>query len=509
MNTRPTRQSNPPESGAGAQPIELAGPANIPAEQALLGALMIHDNLLPKVRDFLRPEHFAEPVHSMIYETIEKVSVQGMRPTPVTMKPFLPTQELAKDLTPYRYCVRLLGDPALLMVSEDYARQIVDLAGRRALITQAEFLIGRARNPSTEFTTDSLLEEHFDGVGAIRRWLPVERSGGKTLADAVGGVVDRLSRIRRNELEPASTTGFKSLDDKLSGGAHPQRLIVWGARPGMGKTAFQIASARRAGKRGVGVGLFSLEIPADEIGARGAASHLAERAGGLYHSSTPEENFHYSAILSGKIDESLDQMVGEAWADLRDYEIEIDDTPGLTVAQIESRARAMDERIKRRTNGQIRLEQLWIDYLQLIRMTSTRNSSKVNDVGDTVLALREMARRMNLCVHLLSQLSRAVEARDDKRPTKADLRDSGNIEEHADVVALLYRPAYYDAMILRKLDRDPGSVKLADPALFRDEAADRARDLEIILDKNRLGPTTTVILDCDIAKAYVGEKRKG
>lgn len=509
MNTQGHPRRKPPDSEAQALASEIGGPINIPAEQALLGALMLHENLLPKVRDFLRPEHFSEPVHSLIYETIEKVAAQGLRPTPVTLKPFLPKQELAKDMTPYRYCVRLLGDPALLMVAEDYARQIVDLAGRRAVIAQAEFLIGQARNPSTEFTTESLLEEHAAAMAEVRRWLPGEGKRGATVADAVSGVVERLQRIRRDELEPASSTGFPSLDDKLSGGMHPQRLIVWGARPGMGKTVMQIASARRAAKRGHGVGLFSLEIPMDEIGARVAASHLAERMGGLYHSSSPDDRFHYSAILSGQIDPSLDEAVGGAWADLRDYEFEVDDTPGLTVQQIEARARAMDERIRRRTNNQIRLEQIWIDYLQLLSLPHSKNGSRVNEVGDAVLGLREMARRMNLCVNLLSQLSRGVEARDDKRPVKSDLRDSGNIEEHADVIALLYRPAYYDAMILRKLDRDPGSVKLADPQLFRDEAADRASDLEIILDKNRLGPTTTVILDCDIAKAYVGERKKG
>lgn len=508
MNTQARQGRNPSAGMAGAQP-DLSGPANIQAEQALLGALMIHDNLLPKIRDFLRPEHFAEPIHSLLYETIEKVADQGTRPTPVTLKPFLPKQELAKDLTPYRYCVRLIGDPALLMVSEDYARQIVDLAGRRALITQAEYLIERARNPSTEITTDSLVEEHFAGMADVRRWLPTEARKGATMADAVAGVIGRLGKIRREEMEPASTTGFSSLDEKLSGGMHPQRLIVWGARPGMGKTVMAIASARRAAKRGHGVGFFSHEIPMDEIGARGAASHLAERMGGLYHSSSPDDRFHYSAILSGAIDETLDDTIAEAWADLRDYELEIDDTPALTVHQIETRARAMDDRIKRRSGGQIRLEQVWIDYLQLIRMTSTKTSNKVSEVGDTVLELKQMARRLNICVNLLAQLSRGVEARDDKRPVKSDLRDSGNIEEHADVIALLYRPAYYDAQILRKLDRDPGSVKMANPAAFRDEARDRERDLEIILDKNRLGPTTTVILDCDIAKAYVGERKKG
>lgn len=467
-------------------------PISIEVEQALLGAILVEPAAYDRVSGFLTSEHFSEEIHRRIFETFGRLFQEGKAATPMLLKTYLGDHELAPGMTTGGYLARLAAEAATVVNADSYGQAIYDLSIRRALISRAEDLIDAAKKGDRILSALTLLEEHESELSSLRNGLTTASSPIISAETALDRVVSRMVARSKGEITPAVTTGFYQLDDKIGGGFREGRLIVIAGRPGMGKTIFAIASARRTAKKGNGVGIFSLEIDAEEIGARLIASHYGKDVAPI----------HYSSILSGKLNADDEERVALAEGDLRDYPIEIDCTAGLTIAAIESRARTMDTRLRRKGFS---LQVLYIDYLQLVAASDRYRGRRVDEVGEIALAAKNISKRLGCAVVLFSQLNRGVEAREDKRPTMADVRDSGNIEEHADAIALLYRPAYYDQKTLRLLDRGV-NVKV-EPG-FEEIARQRRYDLEIILDKNRLGPQDTVTLACDPARSMVDSGRE-
>ena len=467
-------------------PANPVGPANIEAEQALLGAILINNDAFGRVSGFLKPEHFSEELHRRVFDTAGQLIVAGKVATPATLKTFLIDQDLG-GMTVAQYLSRLASEATTIINAPDYGRAIHDLAVRRELIARGQAMIEAAQYATPGASPLSILESHEGELSDIKSQMMRSSGQATTLDGAVDKLVKRLTR-KRQGLEPvAPTTGFIDLNRLVGGGFRPRRLYMFGGRPGMAKTTLLVASARRSAKAGNGVGILSLEIDDEENAARFVASAFGRDVAPL----------NYSDILTGNIPESRDADIEDMRRHFMSYPVEIDCTEGLNLGAIESRARGMDDRLKRKG---FRLQILYVDYLGLIAGGDRYKGSKVAEIGELVLGLRNMAKRMEIAVVLFSQLNRGVESREDKRPTKEDLRDSGNIEEHADVIGLLYRPAHYDEKIKKQLAAGL-HVEVEDG--FETLAENRKFDLEIILDKNRLGPKTTVTLFCDVGRALV------
>jgi replicative DNA helicase len=461
-------------------------PVNIDAEQALLGACLVNGDALALVSGFLEPRHFSEDLHGRIYATMLELAGRGAAATVVTLKTFLGEIELPAGVTVQAYLARLAAEATTVINAPDYAMVIVDLWRRREIIRLSSDFADAARFASVATSAGDILDELDAQLTELRNSGLEAGAERSTLAGGVDDLLADIETRRRGEAAPIPSTGFVDIDRALGGGLRPGRLNVLAGRPGMGKTVMLCAMARRAARKGFGVDIYSLEIDRRELTARLMANALA----------TTTSPIDYRDILVGKIDDGDLPRLEQLRARFAELPLSIDATPGLKIAQIESRAKRTSLRLARAGR---RLDLVFIDYLGLVGAGDRYKGRKVDELGEVVLGAKNMAKRLGVCVVLLAQLNRGVESRDDKRPLMSDLRDSGNIEEHADAVGLLYRPAYYDAKDPRK-ERD---------AEFIAEAAARAHDLDVIFDKNRLGPTQTIKLYCDVARSFVdnGERK--
>jgi replicative DNA helicase len=454
-------------------------PHNLEAEGAVLGAILINSAVLGVIGARLAKEHFFEPAHAMIYDVLVKLGADGKPVSPIAAKGFLP-EELAPDAPTWPYLVRLMGDAPAPINAPAYADMLIDLHARRAVIAAAQEAVEMAYDPPVELPVGKLIDTALEQIRQVADTLPSEEQ-----ESTVTSTLDDLIQAAQENLEGKATnvptSGLTDLDRTLGGGLRPTRLIVLAGRPGMGKTVILTAIARRAAQKGAGVGLFSLEIDKPEFTARLTASALAGDAAPM----------DYRDILTGRITSGQIERLTAVRGWLASLSLDVCDRGGLTMQQIETRAVAMGKRFAR--HGR-KLDVVMIDYLQLVRVTDRYKGNVVNEYGEIALAAKNMAKRLNVCVILLSQLSRGVEGRESKRPLLSDLRGSGNIEEHADAVGLLYRPAYYDK-------HDPKVLAGDEDAIER--ARGRQNSLELIWEKNRLGPTATDVFFCDVAKSQV------
>lgn len=465
---------------------DSALPICIEAEQALLGALLLNEHALANV-GFLDARHFGEELHARIYASMLELAGAGQKVSLITVGAQLADLQLPEGAPPIRaYLATLAREATTIADAPGYSELIVDAWARRELIALAGAAADAARLPGVG-RLQATLDEMDARLVTLRNDAapPIARNG-----DLVGGVdaiLDNIEAIQRGDALPVPTSGFLDIDRRLGGGLRRGRLIVIAGRPGMGKTILNVAMARRTARKGFGAMLFSLEIDRDEITAR----MLANALGG---STIPLD---YRDILSGKIEPGDVSRLRELRQRFAAMPLAIDATPGLKIAQIEARTKRTTMQFEREGR---RLDLVLIDYLGLIQVEDRYRGNKVAELGDVALGAKNMAKRLDVNVVLFAQLSRAVESRDNKRPIMSDLRDSGNIEEHADAVGLLYRPAYYDA-------KDPRMAR--GDSEFIAQAQARANDLEIVWDKNRLGPTGTDTLYCDVGRNFVdnGERK--
>jgi replicative DNA helicase len=467
-------------------------PANTEAEQALLGAILINNAAYGRVSEFLLPEHFANAVHGRIYAAIAKLTDRGQIANPITLKNLFDQDGALAEIGGAQYLARLAEAAVTIINAEHYGRSIHDLHLRRELITIGQDCVSDAfrhelDDPATEQierTEAKLFELATTGLaeGGFRPFNAALTSA-ITLAQAA---------FKRDGKTVGVATGFTDLDKKL-GGLHPADLVILAGRPSMGKTAlatniaFNAAKAYRAAQGADGridlsraaedggvVGFFSLEMSTEQLATR----ILAEESG------TSSDKIRRGEVRR----EDFDKFVAASQR-LAAVPLYIDDTPALSVGAVRTRARRL-----KRQHG---LGLIVVDYLQLLRPSAQNRAmeNRVQEISDITRGLKAIAKELDVPVLALSQLSRAVEQREDKRPMLADLRESGSIEQDADVVMFIFRDEYY--------------LSRGEPSRRPEESEDKFNDrydrwkerceaafgmADIIIAKQRHGPIGTVKL---------------
>lgn len=443
--------------------IEADVPANIEAEQALLGAILIDPSALPLVGWQLQGWHFSEAIHQKIFETCREMAASGLRPSVVTLKDFLPYSQIIGESDLGTYIARLASNAVGSTAVEGYARAIIDLAMRRDLIDLAgdirdaavNTMPGQSPRAQIEAAVQRLSELSAAGLRRHQRQGSAGQAADELLADLESG----------KPKERPISTGFVDLD-RLIGGYRRGNLIIGAGRPGMGKSMFAGCSAVSVSAKGHGVLFFSLEMTKEELVAR----MLTDIA---YRNSEPVT---FDRILNrDQLREDQYQGLREARVRLKQMPLIVDPQQGMTIHEIAVRTRRVAESMARRG---VTLALVVIDHLHKVALPHGRDGRHV-ELGDVTTAAAELAKEVDAGVFVLSQLNRQVEGRDNKRPQLADLRESGRIEEDADVVLGFYREAYY---LSRQREAD------AEKEVKR---SDRLQDVQYDLDasvlKNRHG----------------------
>ncbi|WP_424986125.1 replicative DNA helicase [Microbulbifer sp. S227A] len=451
-------------------------PHSVEAEQQLLGAILTNNDVYDRVASIIGSQHFYDPVHARIYEIAAARIAKNALASPVTLKAFMEDDEGLKELGGPAYLVRLAGAAISAFAVRDYAQMIYDLAIRRQLI-------GLGRDISDKASRVDVASEPREQIVEAEQQLYKLSEQGQTesgfqsflraVTDAVN--VANAAYMREGGLAGISTDLVDM--DKMLGGLHKSDLLILAGRPSMGKTslatniAFNVAKAYKRGKLPDGtegavdggvVGFFSLEMSAEQLAGR----ILAEAS---------EISSH--KIRQGDMDETEFRRFVDAAKALEACPLFIDDTAAIPIAQLAARARRL-----KRTHG---LDLLIVDYLQLVRGTS---DNRVQEIGEISMGLKAIAKELNIPVIALSQLSRQVESREDKRPQLSDLRESGSIEQDADVVMFVYRGEYY------KEREKPGEDDLAATEQWIADMERLHGKAEVIIGKQRHGPIGTVEL---------------
>ena len=478
-----------------ADPIRLihsadAGPQlphNVEAEAALLGAIMIDNRIAEDVQLKLRADHFYEAVHGRVYDAILRLLDRNMVANPVTLKPMFEADEAMKTLGGPAYLAQLTGSGAGLIGARDFANQIYDLALLRELVAVGRTMTDRALDTSEAETPKEQIE-----AAEVALYKVAEEGGEagsvKTFVHATRLAVSQAERaLNSGGHISGATTGIDSLNAKI-GGLHDSDLMILAGRPGMGKTSLATNIAFNTAQRwirdqedgippeksvGARVAFFSLEMSADQLATR----VLAEQSGIVAEQ-----------IRTGRISNSEFKAFARAAGELETLPLFIDDTPGLTIAALRTRAR----RLKRRHD----IGLVIVDYLQLLQGSGrSSNDNRVQEISEISRGLKQLAKELSVPVLALSQLSRAVEQRENKRPQLADLRESGSIEQDADIVMFVYREEYY---ISNEKPQEPDeNDSLAIKEAFREwkEKMEKAHGIaELIIAKQRHGATGDVRL---------------
>ncbi len=456
-------------------------PHNIEAEQALLGAILINNEAADRVTGFLEAVHFFDPLHAQIFETAGKLIHAGKQATPITLKTFFENAEpINEDLSVTEYLGRLAANATTIINTYDYGRTIYELALRRQLILLGEDMVNTAYDSSVDQPPSQQIEE------AETRLYDLAESGkyGQgflTFSSALTQAVDMANNARmRGDRLSGLPTGLIDLDNMM-GGLQPSDLIVLAGRPSMGKTALatniavNVASSKRLPRQhtegdsesdAAVVGFFSLEMSAEQLAAR----ILSEQA-----------EIPSNRIRRGQInEEEMNRLIVASQA-LSLAPLHIDQTGGLTIAQLSSRAR----KLKRQTG----LDLLIVDYIQLLTGSAGKAAAgRVQEVTEITTGLKALAKELDVPIIALSQLSRQVEQREEKRPQLSDLRESGSIEQDADVVLFVYREQYY-------LERAEPPPNKPEEHLKWEQEMERVKGLgDVIIGKQRHGPTGTAHL---------------
>ncbi|WOI57318.1 replicative DNA helicase [Palleronia sp. LCG004] len=453
-------------------------PHNIDAEQQLLGAILTNNDIYDRVAAVISEAHFYDPVHARIFEVASARIARNQVASPVSLKAFLEDEPGLADLGGPAYLVRLAGAAIASYAAKDYAQLIYDLAIRRKLIQLGRDIAAKAAKVDVSSEPrDQIVdaEQALYQLGEAGQATQGFQSFLRAVTDAVN--VANAAYQREGGLAGVST-GLVDLDRKL-GGLHKSDLLILAGRPSMGKTslatniAFNIAKAYRKGTRPDGsegtvdggvVGFYSLEMSAEQLAAR----ILSEA------SEVPSEQ-----IRRGDMNEGEFRRFVEAAKSLEACPLYIDDTPALPISQLAARARRL-----KREHG---LDALFVDYLQLIKGTG-RDANRVNEISEISQGLKAIAKELDIPVVALSQLSRQVESREDKRPQLSDLRESGSIEQDADVVMFVFREEYY------KEREKPSDHELEKMATWQDEMERLHGRAEVIIGKQRHGPIGSVDL---------------
>ena len=465
--------------GSGHSPSELdAVPNNIDAEQALLGTLLINNDVFDTISSIVQVEHFFDPVHARIFEVISQKIQKNSLASPITIKPFFEGDEALTELGGSAYLVRLASSAISTFAAKEFAILIRDMSLRRSLVNVANDISQRAITISIDQTAEEQIVEAEQALYSLSNF-GTEDSGFKPFVSATIEAIKIADKAYQREGSLSGlSTGLLDLDKKL-GGLNASDLIIIAGRPSMGKTAlatniaFNIAKINMKDRdspdldtKGVGpvVGFFSLEMSSSQL-----ASRILSEA-----SKVPSDQ-----IRRGEMTEDEFRRFVEAAQQLENCSLFIDDTAALPISTLTARARRL-----KRTHG---LDVLIVDYLQLVRPASSKDN-RVNEISEITQGLKAIAKELNIPVIALSQLSRQVESREDKRPQLSDLRESGSIEQDADIVMFVFRAEYY------KEREKPGEHDMEATLKWQDEMSQIHGKAELIIGKQRHGPIGSVDL---------------
>ena len=454
-------------------------PRNIEAEQALLGALLANNKAYEKVSEFLRAEHFSDPIHVKVFDVMARLIQKGHVADVITLKNYFEQEGTLNDVGGIAYLIKLSESSSPLTNVEYYAQFVYDKYLRRELISTGYDIASEAMSETLDETTAAQIEKaekrlfdlamHGDG-----------QKGFQDFGTTLNSTLQMIQKAYEKEGKVSGlSTGLNDLDYRM-GGLNDSDLIILAGRPAMGKTALATNIAynvadwmyrdRNLEEKSRGVAFFSLEMSADQL-----ATRVLSSAAGI--SSQKMRN--------GDIDNGEFERIAEVVRSLEKMPLYIDDTPGLTINAIRNRARRL-----KRSKG---LGLIVIDYIQLITGSASRGeANRVQELSEISRGLKIMAKELNVPVIALSQLNRGVEMRDDKRPVMSDLRESGSIEQDADIVLFVYRENYYIQNEEPKETDKNYSPEKHDKWEQRMQATRHRAD--VIIGKHRHGPTGTVKL---------------
>jgi len=443
-------------------------PCNIEAEQAVIGSILVSNDIYDEIFPIIDAQKFFDPIHAKIFETIENLISKGLLANPITLKNHFENNEGLKELGGQEYLIKITKFSTSIKQAIDYANIVQEMHVRRELIRISESVLDQASS-ATEVSTsgeemiqnaekslfDLAERGHFN-----QSFMKFERALKQTIEMA-------KSAYQNEEGIVGVPTGLTDLDNRL-GGMHKQDLVIIAGRPSMGKTALatNIAfhAAKNIEKKGLKstVAFFSLEMSSEQLSTR----ILSEQS-----------RIRSNDIRRGKVSEQEFEKFIETSKNIFELPLYIDETPAITIAAISNRSR----RIKRLFG----LELIVVDYIQLMRSSGSKEYNRVQEISEITQGLKALAKELDVPVLALSQLSRAVEQRDDKKPQLADLRESGSIEQDADVVMFVFREAYY----VERKEPTLGSIEHAEWRQKMDEISSLA---DIMISKQRHGPTGNV-----------------
>ena len=443
-------------------------PNNIEAEQAVIGSVLTSNEIFDDISTIISENNFYDPLHQKIYSALNSLIFKGMLANPITLKNYFESEK--DDLNIPEYLIKITKFATSSRQSIEYSKIIYDMFVRRELIKISENIIDNAKINDLNTNSQTIIENSEKVLYDL-----AERGSSNSALlkfdEAIKQTVNMASNAFKNEEGIVGVpTGLKDLDDRL-GGLHKSDLIIIAGRPSMGKTALATNIAFHAakkiqetGKKG-SVAFFSLEMSSEQLSTR----ILAEQS-----------RIKSNDIRRGKIsEEQLEEFI-ETSKNISELPMYIDETPAISVAALSNRAR----RIKR-LHG---LDMIVIDYIQLMRATFALKEGRVQEISEITQGLKALAKELSVPVLALSQLSRAVEQRDDKKPLLSDLRESGSIEQDADVVMFVYRESYY----LKAKEPRPATVEHAEWQAKMNEVSHLA---ELIIQKQRHGPTGNIMLE--------------
>ena len=457
-----------------AQPLKIVEnniksmPCNIEAEQAVIGSILVSNDIYDEIAPVLNTQKFFDPIHAKIYETIEKLINKGLLANPITLKNYFENDEGLKELGGQEYLIKITKFSTSTKQAIDYANIVQEMHLRRELIKISQNVLADASS-SNEVTSsgEEMIQNAEKSLFDLAERGHFNQSFLK-FENALKQTIEMAKNAYQNEEGIVGVpTGLTDLDSRL-GGMHKQDLLIIAGRPSMGKTALatNIAfhAAKNIAKKGSKstVAFFSLEMSSEQLSTR----ILSEQS-----------RIRSNDIRRGKVSEKEFEQFIETSKNIFDLPLYIDETPAITISAISNRSR----RIKRLFG----LELIIVDYIQLMRAAGKRDWGRVQEISEITQGLKALAKELNVPVLALSQLSRQVEQRDDKKPQLSDLRESGSIEQDADVVMFVFREAYY----LQNKEPALGTAEHAEWQQKMDEVSHLA---EILISKQRHGPTGNV-----------------
>ena len=442
-------------------------PSNIEAEQSLIGSVLVNNDIIDEISNIVNAGKFFDPIHRKIYEVIETLNNKGMIANPITLKNYFEKDSGLSEVGGVDYLVKLTRFSSSIKQAIDYAKIIHEMYVKRELIFISDGISDQAKDEQIEKTGENIIEDAEKSLFDLAERGNFSQTFLK-FNQAIDQTIEMATLAMKSDQGIVGVpTGLSDLDEKL-GGLHKSDLIIIAGRPSMGKTALATNIAYYAAKhmqdnneKG-SVAFFSLEMSSEQLSTR----ILSEQARISSHE-----------IGTGKATEETLNRYIETSRNIYDLPLYIDETPAIAISTLSNRAR----RIKRLFG----LKLIVVDYIQLMRTNSNRMDGRVQEISEITQGLKALAKELNVPVVALSQLSRAVEQRDDKKPQLSDLRESGSIEQDADVVLFVYREEYY----LEKKEPKQGSIEHAE---WQSKMSDIHGQAELIVGKHRHGSTGVV-----------------